>query len=175
MSEQILKHFRYGGKLTHSGCEVLPNGKNIDVTITSIEYKENESVNGKSQDAWIAKTKELKLPILLNSTNRKRLAKLTGTDYLETVKNFVVTLTSEETKDPTDIGGAKIQGLRISKIKAKQTKSDVAVKTKLDVSDGNYAQIKDWLAGDGKTLAMVVAKYELTEAALSDLKTIKAE
>lgn len=175
MSEQILKHFRYGGKLTHSGCEVLPNGKNIDVTITSIEYKENETVNGKSQDAWIGKTKELKLPILLNSTNRKRLAKLTGTDYLETVKNFVVTLTSEETKDPTDIGGAKIQGLRISKIKAKQNKAEAVAKVKLDIADGNYAQIKDWLSGEGKTLADVLKKYDLTEKALVDLKTVKNE
>ena len=174
MAEQVLKHFRYGGKLTHSGCEVLPNGKPIDVTITSIEYKENETVNGKSQDAWIARTKELKLPIMLNSTNRKRLAKLTGTDYLETVKNFVVTLCSEETKDPTDIGGAKIQGLRISKIKAKQNKSEVVAKIKLDVTDGNYASIKTWLAGEGRTLADVTKKYDLTEAALADLKGVKS-
>lgn len=172
MEEQILKHFRYGGKLTHSGCEVLPNGKPIDVTVVSISYKEDEMVNGKAQEGWVAVIKELKNPILLNSTNRKRLARLAGTDYLETVKNFTVTLCAEETKDPTD-GNSKTMGLRISKIKAKQGTAPVA-KVKLDVTDGNFAAIKSWLAGEGNTLAGVISKYELSEAALADLKGVKA-
>lgn len=169
--EQVFKHFRYGGKLTHSGCEVLPNGKPIDVTITSVEYKLKEMVNGKEQETWIANIRELKNPMLLNSTNRKRLARLAGSDYLETLKDFTVTLCAEETKDPSD-GGSKIMGLRISKIKAKQAGA-LVTKIALDVSDGIFAQIASWLSGPDGTLAGVMTKYELTPAAESKLREIK--
>ena len=43
MPEQILRHYREGGKLTHSGVEILPNGKDIDyIVIKEVKWSETE-------------------------------------------------------------------------------------------------------------------------------------
>lgn len=114
-------HYRTGGKLTHAGCEMLPNGKDIPyIVIDHIEYKEEEFVSGRKEtNTWVAYFKPnpyTKLPIILNATNRKRIGKLAKTPYINLVKDFPVRLTQEETRDIQD--GGKMMGLRISKIPA---------------------------------------------------------
>lgn len=115
MEEKVLRHIRCGGKLTHSGVEILPNGKDIEyIVIDRIEFKEKDNVNGKDMDAFLAyfaPNPYAKLPMVLNSTNKKVLCKLAGVDewHLEDIKNFAVRLTREETKQ---LGW----GLRISKL-----------------------------------------------------------
>lgn len=178
--ERIYHHAREGGKLVHSGCEVLPNMKPINATITHIEFKYNEQVGGVAQDGFVAYFKELKLPIFLNATNKNRLIRynqnhgvpIEECDLLEKhIKNLLVTLQAEECRDPKEKGG-KTMGIRISKIFPKPD-GIVITKQKLDVTDGNFAAIKSWLAGEGNTLAGVISKYELSEAALAELKGVK--
>ena len=163
MSEQ-LKHYRYGGNITHIGVEALPSGKDITVTIERIAYVNNELINGKKQDAWICwfkKNSYFTLPMVLNSTNRKRLAKLAGTDYLETVKDLNVILTKEMDRIPGE--SEKDWCLRISKIKPTNTKQ------KLDATSSNFAVIKKWLKEQGGTVEGLKAKYEVSEETVKKL------
>ena len=161
---QELKHYRYGGNITHIGVEALPAGRDITVIVDRIAYVNNELINGKKQDAWICwfkKNDYFKLPMVLNSTNRKRLAKLAGTDYLETVKDLPVILTKEMDRIPGE--SEKDWCLRISKIKPTNNKQ------KLDVNSPNYASIKKWLKEQGGSIEGVKAKYEVSEETIKDL------
>lgn len=172
-NEQILKHYRYSGKLSHIGCECLPNGKDVVVTIERITFSDNEVINGDRQAAWVCYFKpnpHFKLPMILNSTNRKRLAKLSGTPFLETVKDLTVTLTQEMDKA---IGGGKDWALRISNIKPRQEQV-VAERSPLSLTSPNYPTLVEWLKGTG-TLAGLLQKYAPDEMCLAELKKIKAE
>lgn len=161
-NDQPLKHYRYGGKLTHIGCEVLINGNPINVTIDRIVWSENEVINGEKKPAWICYFKQntyFTLPMVLNATNKKRLARLSGTPYLETVKNLPVTLCQEMDKA---IGGGKDWALRISQIAPKVTASGETIKIALTPSSGNWSSIVKWVQ-DGNPIESVWKKYEVSE------------
>ena len=162
MAEELLKHYRYGGKLTHIGCEVLPSGNPINVVIDRIAWVEKEQVNGESKPSWIAYFKPnpyFSLPMVLNATNKKRLARLSGTPYLETVKNLPVTLCQEMDKA---IGGGKDWGLRISQIAPKVTAQGTAIKNKLTPDSSNWASVVAWAQIEGNKIEAVRAKYDVT-------------
>lgn len=162
MAEELLKHYRYGGKLTHIGCEVLPSGNPINVVIDRIAWVEKEQVNGESKPSWIAYFKPnpyFSLPMVLNATNKKRLARLSGTPYLETVKNLPVTLCQEMDKA---IGGGKDWGLRISQIAPKVTAQGTAIKNKLTPESSNWASVVAWAQIEGNNIEAVWAKYDVT-------------
>jgi len=181
--ERVYHHIREGGKLTHIGCEVLPNMKPIDVVIECVRFKNQESVGGQKQDGFEAVIKGFTLPLWLNSTNKKRLRKfarqmgatLEDAEYIEKhINNLTVTLCAEECKDPTDIG-QKTVGLRISPILPKQPGAKPAAKKILDLTSANFEEWKAWLGKPTSTLAMVMDKFSVTEAALEELKKVKAE
>lgn len=120
MAEEKGIHYRTGGKITNAGCEMLPDGKDIPyIVIESIEYKDKHKVNGRDEEGiWVATfapNPYTKLPIILNATNKKRLSKMFGTEYINTLKNVGVRLTKEKTKDVQD--GGMTWGLRIHKDK----------------------------------------------------------
>ena len=115
-------HYRTGGKLTHCGCECLPGGKDIQyIVIERIEYKETEEIGGRRENnIWIAHfapNPYTKLPMVLNATNRKRIAKLYPdcNGYINLLKNIPVRLTKEKCRDAQD--GGDTWGLRISKMR----------------------------------------------------------
>ena len=115
-------HYRTGGKLTHCGCECLPGGRDIQyIVIERIEYKETEEIGGRRENniwiAYFAPNPYTKLPMVLNATNRKRLAKLYPdcNGYINLLKNIPVRLTKEKCRDAQD--GGETWGLRISKMK----------------------------------------------------------
>lgn len=114
-----MTHYRQGGKLTHAGCEILPDGKDIEyIVIEKIEFRETEEVAGRTEKGvWIATfapNKYTTLPIILNATNRRRLFKLSQVEHIDTLTNFPVRLTKEKTRDVQD--GGETWGLRISKL-----------------------------------------------------------
>ena len=177
--EQTLKHYRYSGKLSHIGCECLPNGKDVQVTIERISFIDNEVINGDKQAAWVCYFKPngyFKLPMVLNATNRKRLAKLSGTPYLETVTGLTVTLTQEMDKA---IGGGRDWALRISNIKPPQVKQEPTpapvAKIALSITSANYLALVKWLGEEGHSLAGLLSKYEPDNECLAELKKIKEE
>ena len=119
--EEIQKgiHYRTGSKISHSGCEVLPDGKEVPyIVIEKIEFKDKENIGGREETGvWIATfapNPYTKLPMVLNATNKKRLAKLAKNDMINLIKNFPVRLCGEECKDAND--GGMTRGLRISKL-----------------------------------------------------------
>ena len=56
MSEAQKRHYRTGGKITHAGCEILPNGKDIEyIVISHIKFFEEHNVGGrKEENVWVA-------------------------------------------------------------------------------------------------------------------------
>jgi len=160
-----LKHYRYGGKITHIGCEALPGGKDISVVIDNIKFVEGEVINGSKQSAWICTFKQnpyFTLPMVLNATNKKRIARFLGKPYLELVKDMPVTLTQEMDKA---IGGGRDWGLRIGKI---QPKTVAAKKPLLTPESANWAQIVGWVK-NGNATKGVSDKYEITEENIKKL------
>lgn len=174
-------HYRTGGKLTHAGCEMLPNGKDIEyIIIERIEYKDQENIGGRTeQGVWLAhfaKNPYTNLPMVLNSTNRKRIAKLFPQveGYISTLKNIPVRLTREKTRDPQDIGG-ETWGLRISRMPAKQP--EAPKKEVLNEKHPNWAKCVAWLA-KGNDFEALRDKYDITkevEEALSKAATTTKE
>lgn len=115
-------HYRTGGKLTHCGCECLPGGRDIQyIVIERIEYKGTEEIGGRRENnIWVAHfapNPYTKLPMVLNATNRKRIAKLYPdcNGYINLLKNIPVRLTKEKCRDAQD--GGDTWGLRISKMR----------------------------------------------------------
>lgn len=164
-----LKHFRHGGKISHMGCEALKNGKDIVLTIERIVFVEQGMLNGTRQDYWEAifrPNEYSKLPMALNMTNRKRLAKLAGTPFLETVKNLTVTLTQEMSKM---VDGGKDMALRISNIKPSQA----TALPKLTSTHPNWEAIKEWLKTEGNEISGITCKYSVEEEVMNELKLVK--
>lgn len=162
-NNQELKHWRMGGNLTHCGVEVLPEGKDIPcIYIESIAFYESHKVAGRTvNNVWIATfapNPYTELPMVLNSTNRKRLAKLAREDYLQKISNFPVRLTQEKTRDVQD--GGETMGLRISKVPATippQPKKEVMTK-----EHPNFDKCVAHIKGGG-TVDDLRVKYEISK------------
>lgn len=162
-------HYRVGGKLTHAGCEMLPNGNDIEyIIIERIEFKDSENVGGRiEQGIWVAHfapNQYTKLPMVLNATNRKRIAKLFPqvAGHINLLKNIAVRLTKEETKDIQD--GGKTYGLRISKIPAK-----APTKPTLTPSHEKWTECVSWVK-QGNTAETLRQWYDISEAVIQQLK-----
>ena len=164
--EPIRRHIRCGGKLTHSGVEILPNGNDIEyIVIERIEFKEKEKINGKEQDSFVAyfsPNPYTKLPMVLNRSNKILLCKQAQVDewHLEDIKNFPVRLTKEET-------GQMGWGLRISKIRP--TIPAPAKKETLTDQHENWAKCIAHIKGGG-SIEDLKKKYEISPATEIKLK-----
>lgn len=161
-------HYRTGGTISHAGIEVLPSGKDIEyIVLESIEFKESEQINGRKQSGvWIghfAPNPYTSLPWVINSTNRRRLAKLFPEceGYLARLHNVAIRLTKEKTRDPQE--GGECFGLRVSLIPAKQPE---APKRK-SIQENQVQTIVDWAKKNGKTIDDIAALYDF------DSETVK--
>lgn len=157
-------HYRTGGKLTHAGCEMLPSGKDIEyIIIERIEYKEREEVGGRTEKgvwvAYFAKNQYTDLPMVLNATNRKRIAKQFPQceGCINLLKNIAVRLTREKTRDVQD--GGETWGLRISKLPAKASQ---ITKDTLTNTHANWNNCVEWLAG-GNDIASLRARFNISK------------
>lgn len=156
MEEQGI-HYRTGSKITHAGCEMLPDGKDIPyIVIEKIEFKAMEEIAGRKENGvWVATfapNPYTKLPMILNATNRKRLAKLARNDMINLIKNFPVRLCKEECKDAAD--GGMTMGLRISKLPATEPKVATPPpppkqKQELTIEHPDWNNCVNFLKGDG--------------------------
>lgn len=156
-------HFRTGGNITHAGIEVLPSGKDIEyIVLESIEFKESERINGRQQDGvWIghfAPNPYTNLPWVINSTNRRRLAKLFPEcdGYLARLRNVAIRLTKEKTRDPVD--GGDCWGLRVSLTPAKKPEAQKPI-----LSDEKIEAAIGWAKSNNKTIADVEKLYALSD------------
>lgn len=157
-------HYRTGGKLTHCGVECLPNGNDIErIVIERIEYKDNESINGRvEQGVWIAyfaPNPYTSLPFILNATNRKRLVKQFPEcdGYPARLKNIAVRLTKERTRDVQD--GGETWGLRISKTPASAA-APAAATAKKSIRADQVDVIVKWAQEKGFDIKKVAELYD---------------
>ena len=165
--------------MTHAGCEMLPSGKDIEyIVIERIEFKDTENVGGRTeQNVWVAhfaKNEYTKLPMVLNATNRKRIAKLFPDveGCINLLKNIPVRLTREKTRDVQD--GGETWGLRISRMPAK--KPTASKKEVLTESHPNWGKCIKWLM-DGNDFESLRSRYDITketEEILCKAATVKA-
>jgi len=162
MQDQRTIHYRVGGKLTHAGVEMLPEGKDIErIIIARIEYKESEMINGRTENGvWIAHfapNPYTNLPFILNSTNRKRLVKrFPDCDgYLARLSNVAVRLTKEKCRDVQD--GGETWGLRISKL---DPAPDQEIKARKTITDDKVQSVIDWAIKNGKTISDIGKMYD---------------
>ena len=178
--EPIGTHYRTGGKLTHSGCEILPNGKDIEyIVIEKIEYKEKETIGGREETGvWVATFAPnpfAKLPMVLNSTNRKRIAKQFDCEFIDLLKNIPVRLTREKCRDAQD--GGETYGLRISKMKATIPKPQAPAappkKAVLTPAHPDWDKCTAYLKTGGKTADLAV-RYEISAETAKLLEEAKA-
>lgn len=158
--EENKRHWRIGSKSEYIGCEVLPNMKDIEyVVIDHIEFKDRLSVQGSTKEnMWVCyfkKNEYFDRPMLLNSTNRRRLCKLAKNQYPESIKDFPVRLTSELCRDPQ--GDGQTEGLRFSKIPARAPK-----KESLTVGSEKFEKCRTALK-NGYTIEQMKAKYEISK------------
>ena len=166
MEEVKGTHWRTGGKLSHAGCEMLPQGKDIEyIVIERIEYKANEKVNGRMEEgvwvAYFAPNPYTTLPMILNSTNRRRIAKRFPecNEYIDTLKNIAVRLTREKARDVQD-GCGEVWGLRISKQAAKIP--EPPKKEVLTAQHAKWVNCVEWIAG-GNDIASLRARYDISK------------
>lgn len=172
MAEQGI-HYRTGGKLTHAGCEMLPSGKDIEyIVIERIEYKDSANIGGRTEqgvwEAYFANNPYTTLPMVLNSTNRKRIAKLFPEveGCINLLKNVAVRLTREKTRDVQD--GGETWGLRISRMPAK--KQETPKKITLTQDNPKWDECVKWIQS-GKNVEWLRQWYDITkeiEDALND-------
>lgn len=160
--EQQGTHYRVGGKLTHAGCEMLPDGKDIPyIVIERIEFLPTLIANGQTKEngwqAHFAKNPYTTLPMMLNATNRKRIAKRFPdcNGMIDLLKNIPVRLTREVCRDPQD--GGDTWGLRISKTPAK-----VPEVPKLTKDSDKMTSAIEFLKNGGK-IEDIKKKYEITK------------
>lgn len=149
----------------------LPDKGEVEATIKKVTDAKGAKVAGKVMDTVLVYFNEFQVPLVLSKTNAKNLTWNFGTKEMQ---NWVGKKCKLYVEYDVEAFGTKTDGTRVRKNSSRGVFiEENRPKQKLDIADGNYAQIKDWLSGNGKTLAMVVAKYELTEAALADLKGVK--
>jgi hypothetical protein len=171
-------HYREGSKATHAGCEILPEGKDIEIVIVSIDFKQTETVAGRTEtNVWVANfapNPYTKLPMILNATNRKRLVKLFPEcqGYLNQLVNVAVRLTKEVCRDPN---GGQTEGLRVSTIPARQPQvaaptpapaaqpQPAAQPEKKVLTADSVDKIVAWMKSKKKTIEDVKAAYVVPE------------
>lgn len=166
MQDQKSIHYRVGGKLTHAGIEMLPEGKDIErIIIARIEYKESEMINGRTETGvWVAHfapNPYTNLPMLLNATNRKRLVKQFPEcdGYPARLENVAVRLTKEKTRDVQD--GGETWGLRISKLPASPAQAAPApAQKKKVITEAQIDAVVKWARENGYDINRVAASYD---------------
>lgn len=157
-------HYRVGSKITHCGCEILPNGNDIErIVIERIEFHETDNVGGrKENNVWVAFFRPnpyATLPMVLNSTNRRRLSKLYPEckGYINQLTDVAVRLTREKTRDPQD--GTDTWGLRISKLPPAPEKKP----EKKTLTKENVEAVREWMVKNGKTVEDLRSFYVMSE------------
>lgn len=161
-------HWRTGGKLTNCGVEMLPDGRDIEyIVISRIEFKSEHMINGRTEkNKWVAvfaPNPYTTLPMILNSTNRKRLSKLfpSCNDMINLLENVPVRLCRERCKDVQD--GGETWGLRISKVPAK-----APVKPSLTIEDPEFEKAKAYILNGGN-MDSIKNRYNISESVEKEL------
>lgn len=167
------KRFDYN----YLGSYAILDGAKVNVTIKRVTDAQGAKVMGQLKDVLLMYLNEFDKPMILNKVNNKALSWNFGT---KEVQNWVGKSAVLYVDPDADAFGEKVEALRFVKNKARGVfsgdASTAAPKKKiLDLKSPNFAEWASWLEREGSTLAFVTGKFEVTEAALVELKKIKSE
>jgi len=135
------------------GTHILPDGKDIIVTLLSVQWMEKLKVMGQNKDSFIASfatNTHFDKPMLLNKTNLKRITKITGTPNIENWTNLNIPVILCQEMDKA-IGGGQDWALRI-----KQYNPPVLL-----LGSENFNKCKAAIKG-GHKLSEIKLKYLVT-------------
>lgn len=159
-------YYKRGSQSDYAGVEILGDSGVIPrAIIEEITFHETLKVQGKNErERWTCKFQGIDKRVLLNSTNKKRIAKrfwdtivadgtpCHGRINLLSGMGLAVRLDSEPCRDPSD--GDMTIGLRISKLDP-----DPAPQKKV-ITDDKIQVIVDWAAKNGLTIDKIAEQYD---------------
>jgi len=158
------------------GSNALTDGQQPTVTIKRITDASGAKVQGQTKDVTLMYLAEFDVPMILNKVNCAALTWNFGTKSFENWIGKSAVLFS----DPdVDAFGTKVEALRFVKNKVRGIFDASGVPTApkkktLDLTSTNFEEWKAWLGKPTSTLAAVIEKFAVTEAALEELKKIKS-
>lgn len=191
-------YYKRGAKSDFASVDMLPNGEDIPrIVLASVDFHETLKINGRTEnEAWTAtfapnpfETK----PMVLNSTNRRRIAKMywhtpveDGTECagrINLLANIPVRLTKEEARDVAN--GGTTWGLRISKqgpasedemqkwlVSHGYAAPAPTPKPKKVVPEDKIEETAAWARTKGKTIEDLESQFEMSQPvrdAIADL------
>lgn len=159
-------YWKKGAKSDYAGVEILGDSGVIPrAIIEDITFHENLKVQGKNEsERWTCKFQGIEKRVLLNSTNRRRIAKrfwdtpvadgtpCHGRINLLSGLGLAVRLDSEPCRDPSD--GTMTVGLRISLL------DPAPAAQKKAIQENQIQTIVDWAKKNGYGIEKVAEKYD---------------
>ncbi|MBO6248520.1 MAG: hypothetical protein J6N54_06890 [Bacteroidales bacterium] len=173
-------YYKRGSKSDFAGVEILGDAMEIPrAIIEEIAFHENLKVQGKNErERWTCKLQGIDKPMLLNSTNRKRLAKrfwhtivADGTEChgrlnLLTGLGCAIRLDSEPCRDPSD--GEMTIGLRVSKFDPDPAPAAPAPAAKKVITEEVIEKTVKWAKEKGLTFEQVAEKFDFANETVKD-------
>lgn len=168
-------YYKKGTKSDYAGVEILGDSGVIPrAIIEEIKFHDTLKVQGKNeQERWTCKFQGIEKRVLLNSTNKKRIAKrfwetpvadgtpCHGRINLLSGLGLAVRLDSEPCRDPSD--GTMTVGLRISLIDP--APAPQAAQRKV-IQENQVRTIVDWAKKNGKTVDDIAGLYDFASDAV---------
>ena len=159
-------YWKKGAKSDYAGVEILGDSGVIPrAIIEDITFHENLKVQGKNEsERWTCKFQGIEKRVLLNSTNRRRIAKrfwetpvadgtpCHGRINLLSGLGLAVRLDSEPCRDPSD--GTMTVGLRISLL------DPAPPAQKKAIQENQVQTIVDWAKKNGYGIEQIAEKYD---------------
>ena len=170
-------YYKRGTKSDFAGVEILGDAMVLPrVIIEDITFHETLKVQGKAEhERWTCKFYGIEKPMLLNATNRKRLAKrfwdtpvadgtpCHGRLNLLTGLGLAVRLDSEPCRDPSD--GEMTIGLRISKYDPDPAPEEPARKV---VTEDKIEAVAKWAKEKGFGIEQIKERFDIENQTVED-------
>lgn len=110
-------HFKKLMNPNYLGSYSLEDGKDAVFTIKNVRQESVMGADGKKEDCLVCYFAESELPMILNATNAKMIAKVLGTPYIEEWQGHKIQIGIEKVRAFGDV----VEALRVRKTLPKDT------------------------------------------------------
>lgn len=173
-------YYKRGCKSDFAGVEILGDAMVLPrVIIEEIAFHETLKVQGKTErERWTCKLQGIEKPMLLNSTNKKRLAKrfwdtpvadgtpCHGRLNLLTGLGLAIRLDSEPCRDPSD--GEMTIGLRVSKYDPDPAPASPSPAKKKVVTEDKIEATVKWAKEHGFGIEQIKERFDIASQEVED-------
>lgn len=173
-------YYKRGSKSDFAGVEILGDAMVLPrVIIEEIAFHETLKVQGKTErERWTCKLQGIEKPMLLNSTNKKRLAKrfwdtpvadgtpCHGRLNLLTGLGLAIRLDSEPCRDPSD--GEMTIGLRVSKYDPDPAPAAPSPAKKKVVTEDKIEATVKWAKEHGFGIEQIKERFDIASQEVED-------